>query len=81
MNQEIDFNYDQICEFSSVGCEESGFTKEGLKKHNEEYMTKHIFLMKNHLEETSKKNEQEISRIRNDQVEMNNIIVKLTKKI
>ena len=81
MNQEINFNYDQICEFSNVGCEESGFTIEGLKRHNEEYITKHLFLMKNYLEKNETKNEQEISKIKNDQVEMSSIIAKLSKKI
>ena len=35
---EVNFNYDQVCEFSSVGCEESGFTIEGLKRHNEDFI-------------------------------------------
>lgn len=43
-------NYDQVCEFSSEGCEKSCFTEEGLKKHNDEYFSKHLVLMHKKIE-------------------------------
>ena len=50
---EVNFNYDQVCEFSSVGCEESGFTIEGLKRHNEDFISKHLLLIKNKIEQNA----------------------------
>jgi len=78
---EFNFNYDQICEFSNVGCEESGFTLEGLKKHNEEFISKHLLLIKKKLEQNEAKNNQEISKLRSDQAEMAQILYKITQKL
>lgn len=81
INQDKNLNYDYICEFSSIGCEQSGFTREGLKKHNEEFINKHLFLMKNLLEKKSSKTNQDISTIKSNQVQIGEIILNLTQKI
>lgn len=80
-NSEEDFNFNHICEFSKFGCKETDFTAEGLKKHNEEYISKHLFLIKNKLELNETKNEKEISKIKNNQVKMSQILCKLSQKL
>jgi len=78
---ELNFNYDQVCEFGTVGCEESGFTVEGLKKHNQEFISKHLSLIKKKLEQTETKKEEELSKIKDDQVDIAQILCKLSQKV
>lgn len=78
---EINFNYDQICEFSNLGCGESGFTLEGLKKHNDEFLSKHLILLKKKIEQNEAKNKEELIKIKNDQAELAQVIYKISQKL
>ena len=78
---QLDFNYDQICEFNTLGCNESGFTLDGLKKHNEEFLPNHLLLLKKKLEQNELKTKEEITKIKNDQAELAQIIYKISQKL
>ena len=80
-SNEISFNYYKVCEFKCIVCEESGFTSEGLKKHIQENISKHLYLIKKKLELNELKNEENISKINNDQVEMSEILCKMSQMI
>ena len=51
--------------FSREGCEEVGFTQVGLKKHNEEFLSKHLLLIKKKIETDEAKNTEHISQLKN----------------
>lgn len=78
---QYNYNCEQICEFSTLGCVESGLTLEALKKHNEEFIIKHLLLLKKKLEQNESKTKEELTKIKNDQVELAQIIYKISQKL